>query len=121
MENKCKTLVAAYTKKCSLVSIFLLISLFGFFATALAQTRVTGMVRDAQGKAIEGATVTVRGTDRSVATDNAGRYSIEVPGPGSVLVISFVGYTTVEEAVGSRTAIISDLSTSTSDLEQVVV
>src|SRR5688572_21143798 len=102
MEQKCNPFAPAFVKICSLLSFLLFASLF---TTAQAQVRVTGTVIDAQGKALEGVTVTVKGTQTSTATDASGAYAITVPGPNSVLVFSSVGYGTSEETVGSRTSI----------------
>lgn len=69
-------------------------SVWGF--TAEAQNgRVTGVVRDANGESLPGATVTVKGTKTTTATDFDGRYSIAAS-PGSTLVITYIGYKSQE-------------------------
>ena len=99
----------------------LLVVLFLFSNIVLSQTTIKGTVTDAQGGTIEGATVSVKGTQTSVATDNTGGFSITVPGQNSVLVFTFVGYQTREEKVGTRTSINTTMITSVSDLDQVIV
>ncbi len=61
------------------------------FAAAAQSSRVTGVVRDANGETLPGATVTVKGTKTTTATDLDGRYSIAAP-QGSTLVITYIGY-----------------------------
>jgi TonB-linked SusC/RagA family outer membrane protein len=99
----------------------LLIMFFLFSNEGFSQTTIKGKVTGPDGNGIEGATVNVKGTQTSVATNTTGDYSIKVPGPNSVLVFSFVGFTTKEEKVGTRTVISPTLITSASDLDQVVV
>src|SRR5687768_5483725 len=87
----------------------------------MAQT-VTGTITDASnGTPLSGATIAVRGSNVSTNSDAKGAFTISVPDNNSVLVISFVGYTTREVAVGSNTQIDIALQPSTADLAQVVV
>ncbi len=81
---------------------------------------VTGTVTDSQGNPLPRATVQVRGTNLGILTDAGGKFSIET-GPGSVLVISFVGFNTSEINVGSQTTININLKESVLGLEEVVV
>ena len=100
----------------------LLILFFLFASIAFSQAiNVKGTVTDADGKAIQGASVNVKGANIGTATDNAGHYSITVPGQNSVLVFSSVGNETREEKVGTRTTINTTLITTVSDLNEVVV
>jgi TonB-linked SusC/RagA family outer membrane protein len=72
-------------------------------------------------KPVSGATVTVKGTVTSVATDAAGKFSINAPGTGT-LVISFVGFTTQEIAINGRGTISVSLAHSEATaLTEVVV
>jgi hypothetical protein len=85
---------------------------FGFAVAAAAQnvTTVAGMVKDAQGLAIPGATVTLsnrvsRGTQDAV-TDEAGRYSLaNVPFGTYVLAVALSGFTPVEQVVEIRSSV----------------
>ena len=54
------------------------------FAAAAQSSKVTGVVRDADGETLPGATITVKGTKTTTATDLDGRYSIAAP-QGSTL------------------------------------
>lgn len=67
--------------------------------TAIAQTNnVSGVVKDANGEPLIGATVMVKGTKTGTATDVDGRYSINAP-KGSTLVVSYIGTKPMEVKV----------------------
>ena len=87
-----------------------------------AQERtVTGTIRDAtKGDPLEGATVTVKESNQSTISDAKGAFSISIPGNNSILVISYVGFTTMEVRVGNRATLEISLQ-STAELGQVVV
>lgn len=68
------------------------------FSVPEGKQKVSGVLTDANGEAIIGATVIVKGTTIGVLTDIDGRYEIEVPA-GSVLEYSFLGYNTEERKV----------------------
>ncbi|MBL0357858.1 MAG: TonB-dependent receptor [Chitinophagaceae bacterium] len=51
------------------------------------------------GDPLAGANITVKGGSTTVATDAKGSFTMSVPGPGSVLVISYVGMKTLEFTV----------------------
>jgi len=103
--------------------LFLCVILLQFLTLpTLAQSvRVSGTVKNAQGKALSGASVLVKGSANGVTSDADGRFSIEVPSQRSVLVVSMVGHANKEETVGSRNTIDIVLLESASNLEEVVV
>ena len=83
---------------------------------------ISGTVTDADGEAMTGVSVFVRGATIGTTTDANGRYSITVPEPGSVLVFTFVGFNTVDVAVDDQRVIdVTLLETSTVFDELVVV
>ncbi|WP_245729440.1 TonB-dependent receptor [Niabella drilacis] len=59
----------------------------------------TGTVRNNTGEPLAGATVALKGTERTAVTDHAGAFSITLPDAGGTLVISYVNYTTVEVVI----------------------
>jgi uncharacterized membrane protein len=66
--------------------------------------KVTGKVISVtDDEPLSGAIVTVKGTNQSVATDNDGSFSIEVP-KGATLVISYAGYDKAEVTVCDTTS-----------------
>nr|WP_229126904.1 TonB-dependent receptor [Bacteroides sp. 1001136B_160425_E2] len=65
---------------------------------------VTGVVVDAAGEPVIGAAVMLKGTTIGTITDMTGNYTIEVPAEG-VLVISYVGYKTLDIRVNDIRAL----------------
>jgi TonB-linked SusC/RagA family outer membrane protein len=93
-----------------------------FAGTIAADQTVTGTVKDgATGKSLSGATVTIKGTSKSTATDANGAFTITVPGSNSVLVVTYVGFETQELSVGSNTTLAFTLQPGSAELNQVVV
>ena len=65
------------------------------------QKIVTGKIISAEDNiGIPGVNVLLKGTTTGVSTDIDGNFSIEVPSPDAVLVISSVGFATQEITVG---------------------
>ena len=88
-------------RRASSLLLFLLLSL----TTLQAQIKITGTVTDETKETVIGANVTVKGTTIGTITDVNGKYSIEVPDQKSILVFSFIGYTTREIPVGKNKVI----------------
>lgn len=83
---------------------------------------ISGVVRDAAGRPIVGATVLVQGTTNGVSTDAAGRFALTVAHPESArLEISYLGYETRTLEIGSRTTFDVTLRETASEIESVVV
>ncbi|HEY1114995.1 MAG TPA: carboxypeptidase-like regulatory domain-containing protein, partial [Chitinophagaceae bacterium] len=123
MDKKRLLQVPAFWLKCRLLPLFFLLF---FQLVALAplyaqNIRVSGTVKDFKGNPVEGASVTVKGSNTGTTTDTEGRYSVAVPGSKSVIVFSGVGFLAKEETVGTRTTINPVLNESTNNLEEVVV
>lgn len=94
--------------------------LFMLPALALAQAKtVTGTVTSAQGEALAGATVAVKGAGNATMTDISGKFSISVL-PSDVLKVSFLGYQTEEVSVDNQSYISITLKSSETALEEVV-
>ncbi|TPE45235.1 SusC/RagA family TonB-linked outer membrane protein [Pontibacter mangrovi] len=90
---------------------------------AMAQVRtITGRVMDATtNQPLPGVAVIVKGTTVGSTTGAEGEYSINVPEGGNTLVFRFIGYQTVERAIGNENTIDVTLATDTEQLEEVVV
>jgi TonB-linked SusC/RagA family outer membrane protein len=110
--------------------LFLLLGLASSLGAAWAQAgggTVTGRITDTKNEGIPGVTVVIEGTSLGSSTDVEGNYTIaNVPAGGRVLVISFVGYTTVRQqiAVGAGknlTVPTQALSESATQLGEAVV
>lgn len=100
--------------------LLLMLMLFVPATFLLAQTaKVTGKVTDANGKALEGVSVMVKGTKTGTTTNSAGDFSITAA-QGSTLVLTSVGYEAREVAVSGAKLEIT-LQSSAGDLGEVVV
>ncbi|HTJ51187.1 MAG TPA: TonB-dependent receptor, partial [Cyclobacteriaceae bacterium] len=85
------------------------------------QMQVTGTVKDDTGSPMPGVNVLVKGTNNGTSTDTNGSYSIQIDDENSVLVFSFIGYTTQEITVGKQTTIDVNLVADVKALQEVVV
>ncbi|MCD8539284.1 MAG: carboxypeptidase-like regulatory domain-containing protein, partial [Leadbetterella sp.] len=96
--------------------------LFSGTLTSFAQERpVSGKIVAEDGSELAGVNVTVKGSGRGVISDASGNYKINVDGPTSVLVFSFIGFDTQEVTVGTRSIVNVSLVTSAESLNEVVV
>ena len=77
--------------------LFLSFALILTSSLIYAQTEVTGTVLDELGEGAIGATVVEKGTSNGAMTDIDGNFKLKVQ-PGATLVISYVGYQTMEVA-----------------------
>jgi len=106
-------------KLCFLLVFLLSLSLSGL--TFGQQGEITGKVTDTEsGEGIPGVSILVKGTTRGTITDLDGGFSIRA-GSEEILVFSFLGYESVEEAVGSKSVINIVLAPSIQALNEVVV
>ena len=101
--------------------VLLLLLFLASTAVYAQRTTITGTVSDEQGAPLTGATVQVKGTNMGTITDIDGKYSLEVPGPNSILVFSFVGYVQREVQVLNQTVVSITLRADVTGLEEVVV
>lgn len=85
------------------------------------QKQISGTVTDDKNVGIPGVSVFVKGSTTGTVTDINGKYQINVSSPESVLVYSFIGYTTQEIVAGSRTQINVKLAEAAQALDDVVV
>ncbi|WP_407525292.1 TonB-dependent receptor [Lacibacter sp. MH-610] len=101
-----------------LIPMLLILAQVGF---AQGKT-VSGKVTDSKdGSPVAGASVTVKGTNRGTTTDATGAFRITVDNNNAVLVITSVGFTRQEVAVGAQTDLSINLVASQSNLNEVVV
>ena len=94
---------------------------FVLLGSAYAQQTVTGIVTDEEGLGIPGVSVLEKGSNNGTITDVDGNYSLGVSSNDVVLVFSFVGMKTVEEAVNGRSTINVSLATDAVGIDEVVV
>lgn len=69
--------------------------------------KIDGRVTEETGKPLSGTSVKLKGTDRGTTTDALGNFSLEIPDAGGVLVISYVGYETVEVPVSNKKTVVN--------------
>ncbi len=83
---------------------------------------ISGSVIDqSTGLPLQGATVSIKGTKKSVLTDNNGQFIITVSDAKASLIVGYIGYNEQTIAVGNNTSISIQLISAASDLNQVVV
>ncbi len=82
------------------------------------QVNVNGIVKDAAGETVIGASVMVKGTKTGTVTDLDGNFHVECA-PGSTLVISYIGYKTQEVKASDNMEV--TLQEDANDLQEVVV
>ncbi|WP_194766862.1 SusC/RagA family TonB-linked outer membrane protein [Tamlana sp. I1] len=103
------------TNQCFLLLLFFLIS-----QIALAQTTVTGSIKDSSGLPLLGVAILEQGTNNGAISDFDGSYSIEVNNKAS-LVYSYLGYKSQVITVGNQTVINVSLEESAESLNEVVI
>lgn len=82
---------------------------------------VSGKVTDDTGSPLPGVNIIEKGTTNGTVTDVGGDYKLTVASPESVLVFSFVGFTSQQVTVGSQAEINIQLANDASTLSEVVV
>ena len=90
--------------------------------TEANQTRqIQGVITDSQGETLPGVNVLVKGTSIGAISDIDGKFTLQVPSPKSVLIISYIGYETYEVIVGNKTSFNIVLEDQMNALDEVVV
>lgn len=98
----------------------------GYFLTREDQSDrlISGKVLDEDGAGLPGVNVVLKGTLVGAVTESNGAYSLQIPegsSDNSVLVFSFIGYTTQEVAIDDRTTINVTMIADITSLNEVVV
>lgn len=93
------------------------------FQVAFAQTKtVTGRVTDAKdGTPVSGASVLAKGTNAGGTTGADGSFSVNVPANAKTLVITSVGFGTLEVTIPASNKVNASLSAATQSMTDVVV
>ncbi|HVF81937.1 MAG TPA: SusC/RagA family TonB-linked outer membrane protein, partial [Flavisolibacter sp.] len=82
---------------------------------------IKGVVRDAAGNPLAGASVAVKGSSKTTQTGANGEFTLEVPNEKAVLVITYIGFETLEIAVGNKSDLAIQLQASAAQMNDVVV
>ncbi|AEE53694.1 SusC/RagA family TonB-linked outer membrane protein [Haliscomenobacter hydrossis] len=107
--------------KSPLHKMMLVLTLLLSCQIAFAQSRqISGKITDTKGESLIGASIAVKGTTTGTVTDADGEFTLAVTNE-AVLVISYTGYTTKEEVVGTRTRIEITLDENINQLSETVV
>src|SRR5215211_3360504 len=97
----------------------ILLLLVTLFAHAQNIT-VSGRITNESGGGVPGASVTIKGTSTGVTTNTDGSFQIAAP-PTGTLIITSVGFASIEVDIQGRTTVNAALNTSGTTMEQVVV
>lgn len=87
----------------------------------LVEKNIKGVITNADGQPLVGATVRARGANVGTLTDSQGRFQLTVPDEVTTLSISYIGYSTQEVAIGGRTEIQVTLVSADQALDEVVI
>lgn len=82
---------------------------------------IQGIIKDSNGDPIIGATIKVKDTKIGTTSDLDGLYNLTVPSENSILIVSYIGFTTQEVKVGNRQSISIILKEDAKILDEVVV
>ena len=82
---------------------------------------VRGKIANETGIPLSGATITEKGTTNGTSSDATGNFTIQVADAKAVLVISYVGYKSMEVSTGGKNDFIITLSLLNASLNDVVV
>lgn len=63
---------------------------------------VTGLLTDADGNPVIGATVTIKGTTHGVTTDIDGKYILNNVNEGDVIEFRYIGFNTEEKPIKAK-------------------
>ncbi|GAB3962400.1 TonB-dependent receptor [Spirosoma harenae] len=105
----------------SFLTMLVMVLLVGNSAAWAQGRTVTGTVTDPAGTGLPGVSVQLKGTQRGTNTDAEGKYSLTNVPDNATLVLSFIGYTSQEVAVGNRATVDVKMADDTKALEEVVV
>ena len=101
------------------VLFYLVLFLLPLTSALFAQQKVSGRVA-VHDTALQGVTVSVKGTSTSTQTDDKGNFTLSAPA-NATLVFSNVGYETLQMKVGNQSSLNVQLLTSAQQMSDVVI
>ena len=107
--------------------LFFLITLISYFNIYAQDTgSIKGLITEANGMPLSGATVYIKALDKGTVTDFDGNYILEDIAPGTYNVeVSYIGYETSTQSVsvtaGNTTVFNSSIKEGNTALNQVVI
>ena len=107
-------------KRTLLLSLLLLLTLAG---RSWAQTRqVAGRVLDkSNNEGLPGVSVIIKGTTTGTATDADGHFELNVPGSAATLQFKYLGYITIDQAIGASGPVNVSMTVDNKQLDEVTV
>lgn len=116
-----KSLLKNELSKTILLFFVGMFSLLGLYGQQANIVKLTGVVTDAStNEAIVGVSVAVKGTTLGAFTDLDGYFELNAPADGT-LIVSFIGYKTVEQPIGANRHFTIKISEDLKLLDEVVV
>ncbi|MBN8721183.1 TonB-linked outer membrane protein, SusC/RagA family [Hydrobacter penzbergensis] len=110
------------TRFCIARMLVVLTLLWGLASTAMAQNRqIAGTVTDAKGRALQGVSVSVAGTNTFTTTDANGKFTLSLKKPDDQVSFAYVGYVTKKVAPGTQSQLSVVLAEDESTTSEVVV
>ena len=100
---------------------YALVAMLLFFCAAVQAQTVKGVVKDATGETVIGATVQEQGVQNGVITDIDGKFSITLKGKSHKLNISYIGMKTKAVDVAGKSDVTVVLEDENNTLEDLVV
>src|SRR5690606_13608819 len=105
----------------SIVTVVLLIFVQNLYGQQ--HKSISGLVKDEKGEPMVAATVLIKGTNKSISTDQKGEFTLqyELSASSDILSVTFAGYNPVELRIGDQTFFNIEMLPVTEGLEEVVV
>ena len=105
------------------ILLFSFVLLTALVSESWAQERtISGKVTSVEdGSTLPGVNVVLKGTTNGTITDFDGNYTLSIPSEGGTLTFSFIGLTTEEIEIGTRSVIDVTMSADVTQLSEVVV
>lgn len=85
------------------------------------ELRVTGKVTDEKGETLPGVNIRIKGLGGGTQTNSNGSYTLAIPSPKSILVYSYLGYSSQEIEMEGNNVVNVTLKEDKKQLEEVVV
>ena len=103
------------------ISVIMVLMYFGSSVYAQTTLTVQGTIMDSNSEPLIGATVLVKGTQNGTSTGFNGEFTLENVSEDAILVISYVGYTSLEVPVNGESILSIVLASDSQLLDEIVV
>src|SRR5262245_25974390 len=103
------------------ISTLLFISFFTILFQASAQTLIQGKITDSSGIALEGVTITEKGTSNGTITNEEGKFTLNASNANAKLIFSYLGFEKREISLDGRTELNLSLQKDVKQMDEIVV